>query len=72
MRAHRAVGRLDIEVLLIDVQRHHRLGREVGRRTGVRHESPQVIVLRDGAAVWAADHRDIAVGGIEEALRLFP
>ena len=66
------MGRLDVEVLLIDVHRFPRLGREVARRTGVRHESPQVIVLRDGVAVWAADHRDVAAEGIAETLRLFP
>ena len=60
------------EIVLIDVQRFPRLGREVATRTGVRHESPQVIVLRDGVAVWAADHRDITVAKLEEALRLFP
>ncbi len=60
------------EIILIDVQRFPRLGWEVATRTGVRHESPQVIVLRDGVAVWAADHRDIAAAELEEALRLFP
>ncbi len=60
------------EIILIDVRRFPGLGREVAARTGVRHELPQVIVLRDGVAVWAADHRDIAVAEIEEALRLFP
>ncbi len=60
------------EIVLIDVRHFPRLGREVATRTGVRHESPQVIVLRDGEAVWAADHRDIATEEIEEALRLFP
>ncbi|MDP9359505.1 MAG: DUF2847 family protein [Chloroflexota bacterium] len=63
---------MDSEIVLIDVRRFPRLGREVAVRTRVRHESPQVIVLRDGAAVWAADHHDIAVAEIEEALRLFP
>ncbi len=60
------------EIILIDVRRFPRLGREVAARTEVRHESPQVIVLRDGVAVWAAHHRDIAIAEIEEALRLFP
>ena len=66
------MGQLDGEIILIDVRHFPHLGREVAIRTRVRHESPQVIVLRDGEAVWAADHRDIAVAEIEEALRLFP
>ncbi len=60
------------KVVLIDVRRFSQLGREVAVRTGVRHESPQVIVLRDGVAVWAADHQDIATAEIEEVLSLFP
>ena len=59
----------DGEVALIDVRRFHGLGREVARRTGVRHESPQVIVLRDGEAVWDAHHGAIAIDGIEEAVQ---
>jgi bacillithiol system protein YtxJ len=64
------VGTLGIEVVLVDVQRFHGLGREVAARTGVRHESPQVVVLRDGAAAWDADHRDITAEALAEAVRL--
>ncbi len=63
------MGLLDAEVALIDVRRFHRLGQAVARRTGVRHESPQVIVLRDGAAVWDADHRAITAEAVAEAVR---
>ncbi len=66
------MGQLDREIILIDVRHFPRLGREVAVRTRVRHESPQVIVLRDGEVIWAADHRDITVADIEEALRLYP
>lgn len=48
------------EVSLIDVERHHALSQEVAARLGVRHESPQVIVVRDGQAVYAASHRHIS------------
>lgn len=65
------MGQFDGEVTLIDVRRSHGLGREVARRTGVRHESPQVIVVRDGEAVWEAHHGWIAVGDIEEAVAAF-
>ena len=55
---------------VIDVSRQDDLKREVARRTGVRHESPQVFVLREGTAVWHGSHYAItrqavaaAVGG---------
>lgn len=62
------MGQFAGEVALIDVRRFHSLGREVARRIGVRHESPQIIVLRDGQTVWAADHGRIVLDGIEEAV----
>lgn len=41
---------------LVDVSRQHEVKRAVEVQTGVRHESPQAIVLRDGRAVWNASH----------------
>ena len=64
------MGLLDREVVLIDVHRFHRLGQAVARRSGVRHHSPQVLVLRDGVAAWDADHGKITAEALAEALRL--
>ncbi len=61
---------IDGEVVLIDVRRFHALGRAVAARSGVRHHSPQVLVLRDGVAIWDADHRAITAEAVAEALRL--
>ena len=66
------MGRVGAEVALVDVRRRHRLGQAIAARSGVRHESPQVLVLRGGVAVWAADHRDITTEAVAEAVRLFP
>ena len=41
---------------LIEVQNARQLSAELARRTGVRHESPQALLLRDGKAVWHASH----------------
>jgi bacillithiol system protein YtxJ len=53
---------------LIDVSRQHDLKRQVAERTGVRHESPQVIVLRDGAPTWHASHYRITRSAVEAAV----
>ena len=55
-------------VALLVVQRVRELSREVERRTGVRHESPQAIVLRHGQPVWTASHFDIKSDAVERAL----
>ena len=57
------------EVLLIDVERQQGLAAEVASRTGIEHESPQVIVLRNGRPVYAASHRDITREGVARAAR---
>ncbi len=40
----------------------------VTERTGVRHESPQVIVLRDGKAVWSASQFRIKADDVAHAI----
>jgi len=54
----------DVQAYLMDVRAERPLSQQVATRTGVRHESPQVIVLWRGAAVWSASHDDITAGAI--------
>jgi bacillithiol system protein YtxJ len=56
------------EVRLIDVSRQHDLKRQIAERTGVRHESPQVIVLRGGEVAWTASHFKITTAALRRAL----
>lgn len=55
-------------VALLVIQRARELSREVERLTGVRHESPQAIVLRNGQSVWAASHFAVTSDAVERAL----
>jgi bacillithiol system protein YtxJ len=57
------------EVALVEVQRARELSREIESKTGVRHESPQVIVLRNGQVVWNASHWKIKSDSVAEAVR---
>ena len=57
------------EVALIDVQSARDLSRDVEVRTGIEHESPQVIVLRNGKAVWHASHWKVTAKAVEQAMR---
>jgi bacillithiol system protein YtxJ len=41
---------------MITVQSHRRVSDEAARRLGIRHETPQAILLRDGRVVWNASH----------------
>lgn len=67
--AHRALKQLGAEVSIVVVQESRDVSREVETRTGVRHESPQALVLRNGEAVWTASHFDITADAVEQAMK---
>lgn len=46
-------------VYRVDVNEQTELSNYVGERTGIEHQSPQVIVLRDGSPVWHASRMEI-------------
>ena len=67
-RAYREMQKLEDRVNLIEIQAVPDLSREVESLTGIRHESPQVILLRDGKAVWNASHFDVNAASVSKAL----
>src|SRR5215813_8047764 len=50
---------------LITVQSHRAVSDHAAARLGVRHETPQVILLRDGRPVWNASHFRITVDALD-------
>jgi bacillithiol system protein YtxJ len=67
--AYREMQRVDKEVNLVEVQRDREISRQIEQRTGLRHESPQVILLRRGKAVWDASHFDIKASSVLAAVQ---
>lgn len=53
---------------LITVQSHRRLSEETAARLGIRHETPQAILLRDGRPVWNASHFRITKRQLDQVL----
>ena len=68
-RAYQEMKRAESDVSLIVVQKARDLSRAFEERTGVRHESPQALVLRRGEAVWSASHWDITADAVNRAVR---
>jgi bacillithiol system protein YtxJ len=54
---------------LIKVQIAPAVSSEVAARLGVKHESPQAILVRNGRSVWDASHFEITAAALEEAIR---
>ena len=66
--AYEQMAEFEGEVALIEVQRARELSTEIENRLGVAHESPQVIVLRNGQVVWSASHFRITADAVTEAV----
>lgn len=43
-------------VYIVTVQTHRHLSNELAKRFGVRHETPQVLLVRSGQVVWHGAH----------------
>ena len=57
----------DVDYWLLTVQTARTVSNEVETRLGIRHETPQAILVRDGRAVWNASHRGITTRSLAEA-----
>ena len=59
----------DGDVDLVEVQRARALSDEIAQRLGVRHESPQIIIVRNGQVLWDASHFSITADAVSKAVR---
>ncbi len=53
---------------LIEIQRARDVSNHVAEQTGVRHESPQALLLRNGDVIWHASHGAIRGDALADAL----
>lgn len=65
---YQIVSGVDADVHLIVVQNARDLSNEIAAKTGVRHESPQAIIIKDGKAVYHASHYDVTAQEVESYL----
>lgn len=52
----------------LDLLRHREVSNAIAARYGIEHESPQVLVIRDGRCVHHASHFAITYAGTQQAL----
>ncbi len=53
---------------LVDVLAERPLSQAIEAQFGVRHESPQILVIDDGRVTWHASHRGVAPERVRAAL----
>lgn len=71
MYAHREVVRFirdrpETPIYLISVRSRREIARHITDKTGVQHESPQVLVLRNGSVIASASHGDITTAFLKQ------
>jgi bacillithiol system protein YtxJ len=58
----------DVAYHVITVQTHRPVSDAVAQRLGLRHETPQAILLRDGKVMWNASHFRITASQLDQAV----
>ena len=53
---------------MVTVQTHRDVSNAVAARLGVRHHTPQAILVRDGRVVWSASHFRVTAEELRRAL----
>ena len=61
----------DLTCGLVLVIEERKLSNAVAERLGVRHESPQAIVIDHGRATWHASHWSVTADSLSDALRSY-
>ena len=58
----------NLTAFTVDVRAQRPLSQQIAARSGVEHESPQVIIFRRGMPVWNASHYDITTDALARNL----
>lgn len=57
---------LGIQAYFLDLLAHRELSNAVAQEFGVQHQSPQILVIRDGKSVFDASHGDIDAASLQD------
>jgi bacillithiol system protein YtxJ len=65
--SHLDAGAADADYAMVTVQTHREVSNAVAKKLGVRHETPQAILIRNGEVVWSASHFRVTANAVEGA-----
>jgi bacillithiol system protein YtxJ len=66
---HLNEDKLDARYAIVTVQSHRELSNAVSARLGIRHETPQALLIRDGRVIWSASHFRVTAAAVQSAIR---
>ena len=55
-------------IQLVDLLAFRPISNAIETRSGIRHESPQILILKQGEVVWNASHRRVTAQAIADAV----
>ena len=61
------IANADADINLVVVQTARNVSTAIADKTGIRHETPQAIVLKDGNVVYHASHYDVTAEDVENS-----
>ena len=67
---YQEVSNADADINLIVVQRARDVSNAVAEKTGIRHESPQAFVVKNGEVIYHASHYDVTASNVEKMLEV--
>lgn len=56
------------DLYVVNVIEQRPISNAIARELEIRHESPQVILLKEGKVLWSGSHWDVTAGNIRSAL----
>ena len=68
-RAFAEMTKLDRAVGIVTVQKARAVSDEIEKRTGIGHETPQVLIIARGKVVWTGSHGQVRAAVVEAAVR---
>jgi bacillithiol system protein YtxJ len=67
-----SVSHPSVPVYTVTVQKERQISNQIADWTGIRHESPQIIVLRKGVVAYSASHEDVTIENLSDVIQPFP
>ncbi len=64
----RDVSSVNSDIWVMIVQDARIVANEISEKTGIRHESPQAIIVRNGEVIYHSSHYDITAADVENIL----
>jgi bacillithiol system protein YtxJ len=58
----------DVSIYYLDLITHRNISNEIAELTGIEHQSPQAIVLKNKEVIYDASHSEISAKAIENLL----